>query len=70
MSQTLIVQGRTGCFPRPEYDRDLLTYDVITPLAARGIVEAIYWTPAIAWQIERITVLHPIQTSWSPLTQD
>jgi CRISPR-associated protein Cas5d len=38
-----------------------VSYDVITPSAARGIFEAIFWKPAIAWKMKRIEVLHPIK---------
>jgi CRISPR-associated protein Cas5d len=38
-----------------------VSYDVMTPSAARGILEAIYWKPAIRWRIERIHVLAPIR---------
>ena len=38
-----------------------VSYDVMTPSAARGILEAIYWKPAIAWKIDRIHVINPIQ---------
>lgn len=52
--------GRYACFTRPEMKVERVSYDVMTPSAARGILEAIYWKPAIRWRIERIHVLAPI----------
>ena len=53
--------GRYACFTRPEMKVERVSYDVMTPSAARGILEAIYWKPAIRWRIERIHVLAPIK---------
>jgi CRISPR-associated protein Cas5d len=50
-----------ACFTRPEMKVERVSYDVMTPSAARGVVEAIYWKPEIRWHIDRITVLNPIQ---------
>jgi CRISPR-associated protein Cas5d len=55
------VWGERACFTRPEMKVERVSYDVITPSAARGILEAIYWKPQIAWRIDRIHVLNPIQ---------
>jgi len=55
------VQGRYALFTRPEMKVERVSYDVITPSAARGIIEAIYWKPAIRWVIDRIHVLSEIQ---------
>lgn len=57
----LDVSGDYACFTRPEMKVERVSYDVITPSAARAIYEAILWKPAIAWQIERIEVLKPIR---------
>lgn len=57
----LLVQGRNACFTRPEMKVERVSYDVITPSAARGILEAIHWKPAIRWVIDRLHVLHPIR---------
>jgi len=57
----LRVWGDYACFTRPEMKVERVSYDVMTPSAARGILEAIYWKPAIRWVIERIHVLNPIQ---------
>ena len=55
--------GEWACFTRPEMKVERVSYDVMTPSAARGVVEAIYWKPEIRWHIDRITVLKPIQFS-------
>jgi len=57
----LHVWGPYACFTRPEMKAERVSYDVITPSAARGILEAVYWKPAIAWVVERIHVLKPIR---------
>ena len=56
----LKVWGDYACFTRPEMKVERVSYDVMTPSAARGILEAIYWKPAIRWVIDRITVVNPI----------
>jgi CRISPR-associated protein Cas5, subtype I-C/DVULG len=58
---TLHVSGDFACFSRPELHVERLSYEVITPSAARGILEAIYWKPQIAWRVDRIHVLNPIR---------
>lgn len=57
----LRVWGERACFTRPEMKVERVSYDVMTPSAARGVLEAILWKPAIRWQIERIDVLNPIR---------
>ena len=57
----LHVRGQHGLFTRPELKVERVTYDVMTPSAARGILEAIHWKPAISWVIDRIHVLEPIR---------
>lgn len=57
----LHVWGRNALFTRPELKVERVTYDVMTPSAARGILEAIHWKPAIRWVIDRIHVLEPIR---------
>lgn len=57
----LKVWGDYACFTRPEMKAERVSYDVMTPSAARGILEAIYWKPAIRWAIDRIHVLNPIK---------
>jgi len=55
------VYGEYALFTRPEMKVERVSYDVITPSAARGIIEAVYWKPAIRWVIDRIHVLNEIQ---------
>ena len=57
----LRVWGERACFTRPEMKAERVSYDVLTPSAARGILEAVHWKPAIAWVIDRIHVLKPIR---------
>lgn len=57
----LHVTGDYACFTRPEMKAERVSYDVITPSAARGVLEAIYWKPQIRWVIDRLHVLRPIQ---------
>jgi CRISPR-associated protein Cas5d len=57
----LHVWGERACFTRPEMKVERVSYDVMTPSAARGILEAIHWKPAIRWIIDRIHVLKPIR---------
>lgn len=57
----LHVRGRHALFTRPELKVERASYDVMPPSAARGILEAIHWKPAIRWVIDRIHVLEPIR---------
>ena len=57
----LEVWGRYACFSRPELKVEKVSYDVPTPSAARGLVEAIYFHPGLRWSIDRIHVLSLIQ---------
>lgn len=57
----LRVNGANACFTRPEMKVERVSYDVITPSAARGIFEAILWKPAICWRILQIDVLKPVK---------
>ena len=57
----LHIWGDYACFTRPEMKVERVSYDVITPSAARGILEAIHWKPAIAWRVDKIHVLKPIR---------
>lgn len=56
----LRVWGDYACFTRPEMKVERVSYDVMTPSAARGILEAIHWKPAIHWIVDKIHVLRPI----------
>ena len=57
----LEVSGPFACFTRPEMKVERVSYDAITPSAARAIFDAILWKPAIAWQVRRIEVCEPIR---------
>lgn len=58
---SLKLWGDYACFTRPEMKVERVSYDVMTPSAARGALEAVYWKPAIRWVVDRITVLNPIR---------
>jgi len=58
---SLRVWGDFACFTRPEMKVERVSYDVMTPSAARGVLEAIYWKPQIRWVIRTITVCNPIR---------
>lgn len=53
--------GSLACFTRPELKVERVSYPVMTPSAARGLIEAVLWKPAIAWHVERIRVLKEIK---------
>lgn len=55
------VWGEMACFTRPELKSERMSYEVMTPSAARGILSAIYWKPEFEWVIDRIHVLKPIR---------
>jgi CRISPR-associated protein Cas5d len=57
----LEVSGPYACFTRPEMKVERVSYDVITPSAARAVFDAILWKPAIRWRVTRIEVLAPIR---------
>lgn len=57
----LELSGPWACFTRPEMKVERVSYDVLTPSAARACFEAILWKPAIRWHVRRIEVLEPIQ---------
>lgn len=61
MSIKLEVWGDYALFTRPEMKVERVSYDVMTPSAARGLIEAIYWHPGIKWTIDRIVVCNPIR---------
>jgi CRISPR-associated protein Cas5d len=58
---TLKTFGDYALFSRPEMKVERVSYDVMTPSAARGLLEAIYWKPQIRWIVDEITVLKPIR---------
>lgn len=51
------IRGDLACFTRPELKTERVSYELITPSAARGVLEAILWKPAIRWHIRRILLL-------------
>lgn len=55
------VWGDLACFTRPEFKVERVSYDVITPSAARGILDSIYWHPGLKWVVDKIYVLSPIE---------
>ncbi|MEE9319529.1 MAG: type I-C CRISPR-associated protein Cas5c [Granulosicoccus sp.] len=57
----LEIAGEFACFTRPEMKVERVSYDVITPSAARAVFEAILWKPAIRWHISKIEVLNPVR---------
>jgi CRISPR-associated protein Cas5d len=64
----LEVMGDFACFTRPEMKVERVSYDVITPSAARAIFDAILWKPAIRWRITKIEVLNPIR--WASIRRN
>lgn len=60
MSISVEIRGRYACFSRPELKVERVSYEVMTPSAARGIIEAVCWKPAIKWIIDEIRVCNPI----------
>ncbi|MCX4326832.1 MAG: type I-C CRISPR-associated protein Cas5c [Lachnospiraceae bacterium] len=63
MSVMFEVWGEYAAFNRPEFKTERVTYDCITPSAARGILEAIYWHPGLKYSIDEIYVCNPVQTT-------
>lgn len=63
MGVRIELWGDYACFSRPEMKVERVSYDVITPSAARGIIEAVYWHPGMRWIIDRIYVMNPIRFS-------
>ena len=61
MSVSVEVWGDYACFSRPEMKVERVSYDIITPSAARGLLEAILWHPGMRWVIDRIHVCAPIR---------
>ena len=57
----LEVWGDYACFTRPEMKTERVSYDVMTPSAARGLLEAVYWHPGMHWVIDRVRVCAPIR---------
>lgn len=55
------ARGPVACFTRPELKVERVSYEVMTPSAARGLLEAVFWKPSVRWQVHSITVLAPIR---------
>jgi CRISPR-associated protein Cas5d len=55
------VWGERACFTRPEFGTERVSYEVMTPSAARGILEAIFWKPEFRWHVREIRVLNPVR---------
>lgn len=55
------IWGDLACFTRPEFGTERVTYEVMTPSAARGVLEAIFWKPEMEWRVREILVLNPIR---------
>src|SRR5438105_3818424 len=55
------VRGPLACFTRPEFKVERVSYEVMTPSAARGVLEAVHWKPAIRWVVTAIHVLAPVR---------
>ena len=60
MPISLEVWGDYACFTRPEMKAERVSYDMMTPSAARGLLESVYWHPGLRWVIDRIHVCAPI----------
>lgn len=61
MSVSVEVWGDYALFSRPEMKVERVSYDVMTPSAARGLLESIYWHPGMKWKVDRIRVCAPIR---------
>lgn len=60
--------GDMACFTRPELKVERVSYDVITPSAARAVFESIFWKDAIRWEVTKIEVLNPIK--WTAIRRN
>ena len=58
---TVKVEGELACFTRPEMKVERVSYPMMTPTAAKGVLEAICWKPEFTWRVEEIHVLKPIR---------
>ena len=61
----LRVWGDYALFTRPEMKVERVSYDIMTPSAARGILEAVYWKPAIRWVVDRGRILRLPLAPWA-----
>ena len=60
-SFTMRATGTLACFTRPEMKVERVSYEVMTPSAARGVFEAVLWKPAISWRIHEVRVMAPVR---------
>lgn len=60
MTLDVRVWGELACFTRPEMKVERVSYPVMTPSAARGLLQAIFWKPECAWRVREIQVLRPV----------
>ena len=63
------VWGDYACFTRPEMKTERVSYDVMTPSAARGLLDSLYWHPGLRWVIDRIHVCAPSASPTSAATR-
>ena len=61
MSVSVEVWGDYACFSRPEMKVERVSYDIMTPSAARGLLDAVFWHPGLRWVVDRIRVCAPIR---------
>ncbi|MEE1319269.1 MAG: type I-C CRISPR-associated protein Cas5c [Ruminococcus sp.] len=61
MSVKMEVWGEYACFSRPELKTEKFSYHCITPSAARGLLEAVFWHPGLKWIVDKIYILSPIE---------
>ncbi len=57
----LRIFGDYACFTRPEMKSERVSYDVPTPSALRGILEALHWKPAISWRVDAVHMMRPVK---------
>lgn len=55
------IYGEMACFTRPEFSTERVSYELITPSATRGVLDAVLWKPAIRWEIASIALLKPVR---------
>ena len=55
------IRGAMACFTRPEFSTERLSYELMTPSAARGVLDAVLWKPAVRWEVTSIALLSPVR---------
>ena len=55
----VVVWGDFACFTQPEFSAERVSYPMMTPSAARGLLEAVFWKPEFQWEVRQIHVLKP-----------